>query len=64
MYSHMSVRSLRDYLTDATDPIPHYRMKGKILVKRSEFDAWMLTFRVRRNDSLSDMVDEVMEGLR
>jgi hypothetical protein len=63
-YSDMSVRSLRDYLTDATNPIPHYRMKGKILVKRSEFDAWMSTHRVRADESLVDMVDDVMEARR
>jgi hypothetical protein len=62
-YSDMSVRSLRDYLTDA-NPIPHYRMKGKILVKRSEFDAWMSTHRVRADESLADMVDDVMEARR
>lgn len=63
-YSDMGVRTLRNYLAHATNPIPHYRMNGKILVKRSEFDAWMLTFRVHRRESLKDMVDDVMEALR
>ena len=63
VYSDMSVRTLRNYLTHVTNPIPHYRMDGKILVRRSEFDAWMVSFRVRRA-SLDDLVDDVMESLR
>ena len=40
-----------------------WRMDGKILVRWSEFDAWMVSFRVRRA-SLDDIVDDVMESLR
>ncbi len=63
-YSDMSVRTLRNYLTHTTNPMPHYRMDGKILEERSEFDVWIRSFRVERSDSLNDMVDEVMEALR
>jgi hypothetical protein len=51
VYSDMSVRTLRNYLAHASNPIPHYKMDGKILVKRSEFDAWMRSFRVEKSDS-------------
>jgi hypothetical protein len=60
-YSGLSVRSLRGYLADPVNPLPHYRMKephviqgkdgkrrvvsGKILVRRSDFDKWMEGFR-------------------
>jgi hypothetical protein len=60
-YSGLSVRSLRGYLSDPHRPLPHYRMRephviatasgrprtvsGKILVRRSDFDRWMQSFR-------------------
>ncbi len=73
-YSGLSVRSLRAYLTDPLSPLPHYRMKephiihtkdgkpktvsGKILVRRSEFDAWMTAF--RHTPDVDRLVDEVV----
>ncbi len=59
-YSGLSIRSLRAFLIDADNPLPHYRMRephvittkakkrravsGKILIRRSEFDRWMQAF--------------------
>jgi hypothetical protein len=37
-YSGLSVRTLRKHLCDPISPIPHYRVGGKILVNRREFD--------------------------
>jgi excisionase family DNA binding protein len=37
----LSVRTLRDHIHDSTDPIPSYRVGGKILVRRAEFHEWM-----------------------
>lgn len=44
-YGGLSVRTLRGYLIHPAHPLPHYRIGGKILVKRSEFDAWAQRFR-------------------
>ena len=73
-YSDMSVRKLRAYLTDPVHPLPHFRMKeplviqakdgrrravsGKILVRRSDFDRWMETY--RHTPDLDRLVDEVV----
>ncbi len=77
-YSGLSVRSLRAYLADPLRPLPHYRMKephliatksgkprtvsGKILVRRSDFDAWMQAF--RHTPDLDRLVDEVVAEFR
>ncbi len=77
-YSGLSVRSLRAYLTDTTRPLPHYRMKephvvptkagkhrtvtGKILIRKSAFDAWMQHF--AHTPALDRLVDEVVEEFR
>ncbi len=58
-YSSISVRTLRDYLNDASDPLPSYCVKMKILVRKSEFDAWLRKYRVRHKP-LTAVVDEVL----
>lgn len=64
-YSDLSIRTLRTYLAHPTHPIPHFKMQGKILVKRSEFDAWMLGFRTQHTtDTLDDVVDELFQAVR
>jgi hypothetical protein len=35
------VRWLRYRIHDPVDPLPYHRPGGKIIVRRSEFDAWM-----------------------
>lgn len=40
-YSTLSQRTLREAINAQRDPLPHYRVGGRVLVRRSEFDAWM-----------------------
>jgi hypothetical protein len=62
-YAGLSVRRLRDYLVDPASPLPHYRVGGKILVKRSEFDAWIRVFRAAERPGLEEIVAEVLRSL-
>ena len=63
-YSSCSVRWLRDRLVDRAHPMPHYRIGGKLLVKREDFDNWMEAQRVvQPSDRLSLIVDSVMTEL-
>ena len=60
-YSSCSVRWLRDRLVDRTYPLPHYRIEGKLLVKRDEFDQWIAAHRVvRPTDQLTEIVESVV----
>jgi len=61
-YSGLSIRKLRDLLDKPVRPLPHYRIGGKILVRRSEFDAWVVHFR-RTRSNVADVVDDVLRGL-
>lgn len=61
-YSGLSVRRLRECLTDRARPLPYYRIGGKILVRRSDFDQWASMFR-RDADGVEGIVDEIMQGL-
>ena len=62
-YSGLGVRTLRAYLVRPSHPLPHYRMAGKILVKRSEFDRWMQEYRRIASSSIDAIVDDVLNGL-
>ena len=62
-YAGLSVRTLRGYLTHPSKPLPHYRIGGKILVRRSDFDAWALAFRTVAAERLSALVADALEGL-
>ena len=62
-YSSIPVRTIRDYLSDADNPIPCFALKRKIFVRKSEFDSWMQT---HRHDSgkLDAIVDEVLRDFK
>ena len=62
-YSGLSVRKLRTHLADVAHPIPCYRVGGKLLVRRSEFDAWMATYRQRGRVDVDRLVNEVVREL-
>jgi hypothetical protein len=40
-YSGLSERTLRRYFKDPNHPLPHYRVNGRVLVRKSEFDQWI-----------------------
>ena len=63
-YTSVSVRKLREYLDDPTHPPPHYRVGGKIVVRRSEFDAWIAAYRRVGQSDVGGIVDSVMRDLR
>jgi hypothetical protein len=60
-YSCLGVPTLRTYLKIG---LPHFRLKGKILIKRSEFDQWLESYRVNKKKDLKNMVDDVMANLK
>jgi excisionase family DNA binding protein len=62
-YSGLSVRTLRSYLVHRSRPLPHYRVGGKILVRRSDFDGWIGTFRIEPASTVDAIVADVLAGL-
>ena len=62
-YAGLSVRTLRSRLHDPAGPLPHFRIGGKILIKKSDYDAWALKFRRTHPETLSTIVDDVLEGI-
>jgi hypothetical protein len=63
-YAGMSVRLLRDCLTDPVHPLPHYRYGGKIVVRRSEFDAWIVKYRAVGRADVDAIVGDVLQDIK
>jgi excisionase family DNA binding protein len=61
-YSGLSVRTLRNHLTNASSPLPHYRIGGKLLIRRSDFDEWAMRFRVNVPGNVDAILDDVLKG--
>lgn len=56
-----SIRWLRSRLVDPSDPLPHFKVQGKVLVKREEFDRWMERHRVVHvENSIDELVNSVV----
>ena len=62
-YSGLSVRKLRNHLDDPAHPLPCYRVGGKIVVRRSEFDVWMAHYRQAGKPDVDRVVREVLADL-
>ena len=61
-HSSLGVPTLRDYLRSGG--LPHFKLKGKIIVRLSEFDQWLESFRVDTKQKLSNLVDDVLADLK
>jgi len=60
-YSSLCVPTLRDHIRSGG--LPHFKVKGKILVKQSEFDTWLESFRVDTKCDLKGVVDSIIDSL-
>jgi hypothetical protein len=61
-YSSLKVPTLRDHMRE--DDLPYFKPKGKVLIKKSDFDKWMDRFRVNRERQLKAVVDGVVDRLK
>ena len=59
----LSVRMLRIYLRHPAYPLPCYRIGGKVLVRRSDYDAWAARFRAVPTSHVAALVDDVLRGV-
>jgi excisionase family DNA binding protein len=64
-YANISERTVRAWIHSPTDPLPAVRVAGKILVRRSELDAWLGRHRVKSLETvdLDGIVRDVLRGV-
>jgi hypothetical protein len=58
-YSSLSVKTLRKHLLE----IDHYRVGGKIIVRKGDFDNWMLQFKVPNSENIRQLTNEIIEKI-
>ena len=63
-YSGLSVRSLRGWLNHSERPLPCYRVGGKVLLRKSELDGWLTSFRQVGAQDLDAIADEMVGQIR
>ena len=61
-YSALKVPTLRDYIKSGD--LPCFKVKGKILIRKSEFDSWLEGYRVNRKQDINNIVDDVLNSLK
>ena len=60
--SCLSVRSLRDHLKDPFNPLPAFKLKGKVLVSWLEFTQWLEGFRYEP-ESFEQKIEDAVNHL-
>ena len=58
----LSPRTLRKYVTDPVQPLPCFKVGGKLVFKESEVGKWIETFRVKPTD-VDAVVDEMISEI-
>ena len=62
MYSALGVSTLREYIRRGK--LPAFKLKGKILIKRSEFDRYMEDYRININKDIDRIAREAIRSLK
>lgn len=65
-YACISERTIRSWLHLEIDPLPYYRVGGKILVNRREFDLWLKRHRAKpaQDANIGALVDEIVGAIK
>jgi excisionase family DNA binding protein len=64
-YANISERTLRTWIHAPVDPLPAVRLAGKILVRRSELDAWLQRRRIKPLSAvdMDGIVKDILQGM-
>jgi len=63
-YADISERTLRSWIYAPVDPLPASKVSGKVLVRKSDFDAYLQRYRIRPLEGVSvdAIVRDVLKG--
>lgn len=62
VYSSFSERTLRGFLHARVNALPCYRVGGRVLVRRGEFDRWITVYREPAEGDDADAIVRAMQG--
>jgi len=58
----LTVSALRGYIKSGK--LPCYKMKGKILIRKSEFDRWLEDYRFNRKQDIKTVAHEALTQIK
>jgi helix-turn-helix protein len=63
-YAHVSERTIRSWIRSPVNPLPAVKVSGKVLVRKSDFDAFLQRFRIRPSEEIDidSIVRDVLKG--
>jgi len=61
VYSALGVSTLRDYIR--AGKLPAFKVKGKVLIRKSEFDRWMEAQRINKKADIAKIANEALNSL-
>lgn len=63
-YADVSERTLRGWIYSPVDPLPASKVSGKVLVRKSDFDAYPQRYRIKPlgEVNVDNIVREVLKG--
>lgn len=63
-YSGLAERTIRGFLKQPTNPLPHYRLGHKLLrVSRTDFQSWISRYRIDSDDQLSHVINDIVKSV-
>jgi hypothetical protein len=63
-YSGLSIRTLRTLVRRSIDPLPCYKLPGKMLVRRSVFDTWIRRYASAVGVEGKAIVEAIVESVK
>jgi excisionase family DNA binding protein len=61
IYANVSERTLRAWIRSPRDPLPAVKIRGKVLVRKSDFDSYMGRHRIQPLEALS--LDRIVQDV-
>jgi excisionase family DNA binding protein len=60
----VSERTIRSWIRSPVNPLPAVKVRGKVLVRKSDFDAFLQRFRIRPPEEIDidSIVRDVLKG--
>jgi len=61
-YSTLGVSTLRDYIRRGK--LPAFKVRGKVLVRKSEFDLWIQDYRMNKKKDIDRIADDALRSMK
>ena len=61
-YSTLGVSTLREYIKGGK--LPAYKVKGKVLIRKNEFERWIEGHRMNQKKDIESIADDIIKSMK